>query len=178
VATALSALSISVTLGAFLTRSSDTSIPFVSEFRPENLLIFWLATIAGAIACVVLAPRLDMKKQRHLPVGASRLVPSRAGREYPYQVLNLSYEDVKWSVYAQDRRPMSGEPLVVMGPKCPKCSQSLEESEKSSEFRWKCVQCKFKITKKENMEKVSERVQELAASRLKEETSPSKGPTG
>jgi hypothetical protein len=135
------------------------------------MLIFCLSTITAAIIFAAIAPRLHASRKQQLSLSEPSFIPNRAGRDYPYEVLSLNYEEAKWSVYAQDKRPLAGEPLLVVGPKCPKCSQLLEESSKSpTKFRWKCVECKFRIGKKESIEKVSERVEELTANRLREES--------
>jgi hypothetical protein len=169
VAIVLSAISATVMAALFLEHENYYYFPMfnqvLKDFSLSQLLTFSVVLVSTAVGSAGLG--LIFHQNKKGPDSGSVVIPKRNGVEYPFEILRLPHQGVIWPVFAEDRHPIAGEPLLVFGSKCPKCNGKLEESRKSSgQYRWKCVACRFVTLRGDSMETISKRVQELANDKL------------
>lgn len=171
-ATSLGLLSI-ISAAFYLTTIMHVKIQTYPQFDREEILIAYIAVASAVGAVISLIVGLMIKGQTPNKKEPMSEIPKFAGTEYPFEVTRIAYEGVVWPVYAQDARPIKGEPLLAPGPKCPLCDKFLTDSDTHSiapnVCNWKCVSCKYEVARKESIQNTSERIRQIAYDKLKEQ---------
>lgn len=162
-----------ISAALYLSSTTQLKIQTYPQLDQEGILIASLAVASAVGAVASLIANLAIKEQMLVRSETVTQVPKFAGIEYPYEVLRIAYEGLIWPVFAQDARPIKGEPLLAPSPMCPLCDAVLTDSNfaltASNVLSWKCVSCKFAVTKKESIEDTSGRVRQIAYGKLREQ---------